>query len=150
MRIIVDADACPSLESITNIAFKNNIECHLFCDYNHNLNIINAKIHYISEGYQMVDIAISNFIKTNDLLITADYGLACIGLSKNSLVISPSGIVYDNKNIDTLLEQRYLNILNRKQNIKTKKLKKRTKEINKIFLDTLEQLIISNKKEREN
>ena len=146
MRIIVDADATPSLKEIINIAVKHNLKCHLFCDYNHNLNNLNAEIHYISEGFQSVDIAISNFILLKDILITQDYGLACIALSKGAKAINPNGTIYTNDNIDNLLEQRYLNILNRKQNIHTKNIKKRTKETNEKFLHLLEILITDNEK----
>lgn len=146
MKIIVDADATPSLKEIINIAKKHNVECHLFCDYNHNLNNLDAEIHYISEGFQSVDIAISNFISLEDILITQDYGLACIALSKNAKAVNPNGNIYTNNNIDNLLEQRYLNILNRKKNIHTKNIKKRTKEINEKFLTLLETLITNNKK----
>lgn len=146
MRIIVDADATPSLKEIIIIAEKYNIECHLFCDYNHNLSNLKAEIHYISEGFQSVDIAISNFVSSKDILITQDYGLACIALSKSAKAINPNGTIYTNDNIDNLLEQRYLNILNRKQNIHTKNIKKRTKETNEKFLHLLEILITDNKK----
>lgn len=141
MRIIVDADATPSLKEIENISKNNNIECHMFCDYNHSLNMEYANIHYISEGAQSVDIAISNFLNKNDILITQDYGLAVIALSKGAYSINPNGIIYTENNIDNLLEQRYLNILNRKKKIKTKNIKKRTKEVNDKFLENLQELI---------
>jgi len=141
MRIIVDADASPSLKEIANISKHNNIECHMFCDYNHDLSNIDAEIHYASEGFQSVDISISNFLNRNDILITQDYGLACIALSKDAKAINPNGTIYTNDNIDNLLEQRYLNILNRKQNIHTKNIKKRTKEVNNKFLNSLQNLI---------
>lgn len=146
MRIIVDADATPSLKEIINIAKVNNIKCHLFCDYNHNLDYLDTEIHYISEGFQSVDIAISNFLSSEDILITQDYGLACLALSKGTKAINPNGTVYSNNNIDNLLEQRYLNIVNRKLNIHTKNIKKRTKQTNEKFLNLLQILITNNKK----
>lgn len=143
MRIIVDADACPALNEIALISNNHNLECHFFCDHSHNLNNDNAIIHYISKGYQMVDIAISNFLITHDILITQDYGLACIALSKNAYVINPNGIIYTKKNIDNLLEQKFINQKLRKQRIHVTKIKKRTKELNTSFLIKLEELIIS-------
>lgn len=141
MRIIVDADATPSLKEIALLSKNNNIECHMFCDYNHNLNIPDVEIHYISEGFQMVDISISNFICKNDILITQDYGLACIALSKRAKAINPNGTIYTDNNINNLLEQRYLSILNQKKKIHTKNLRKRTKEMNDWFLSNLQKLI---------
>ena len=141
MRIIVDADATPSLKQIASISKNNNIECHMFCDYSHTLNIEEAIIHYISEGGQAVDIAITNFINKGDILITQDYGLATIALSKNIGCINPNGIIYTNNNIDNLLEQRYINLLNRRKKIHTKNIKKRTKQTNDLFLSNLQKLI---------
>ena len=141
MRIIVDADGTPSLKEIALISKINNIECHMFCDYNHILDVEYANIHYFDEGFQSVDISISNFLKENDILITQDYGLAVIALSKKAKAINPNGTIYTNDNIDNLIEQRYLNILNRKKKIKTKNIKKRTKETNEKFLENLEYLI---------
>jgi len=146
MRIIVDADATPSLKEIIEISKENNIECHLFCDYSHNLNHLDAEIYYISEGFQSVDISISNFLLPFDILITQDYGLACIALSKGAKAINPNGTIYTSSNIDNLLEQRYLGFLNRKKNIHTKNIKKRTKVTNEKFLNSLQTLIINNKK----
>lgn len=137
----MDADATPSLKEIALISKNNNIECHMFCDYSHTLNIEEAIINYISEGGQAVDIAISNFITKGDILITQDYGLACIALSKKAKCINPNGTIYTDKNIDNLLEQRYVNILNRKKKIHTKNIKKRTKETNDLFLLNLQKLI---------
>lgn len=141
MRIIVDADATPSLKEIVLLAGKYNIECHLFCDYSHNIDINGAQTHYISEGFQMVDMAISNFLLPYDILITQDYGLALIALSKKSKAINPNSTIYTNDNIDILVEQRYINILNRKRKISIKNIKKRTNEINQKFLSNLELLI---------
>lgn len=149
MRIIVDADACPSLNEIALIALKNNLECHFFCDYNHNLNHDNAFIHYISEGYQMVDIAISNFLIKDDILITQDYGLACIALSKDATAINPNGIIYNSNNIDSLLEQKFINQKLRNQKIRTIRAKKRTSKLNDLFLIRLQELIVIQKLHKE-
>lgn len=117
----------------------------MFCDYNHILDVEYANIHYIDEGFQNVDMSISNFLKENDILITQDYGLAVIALSKKAKAINPNGTIYTNDNIDNLIEQRYLNILNRKKKIKTKNIKKRTKETNDNFLKNLQILINTTK-----
>ena len=142
MRIIVDADATPSLKEIVEISENNNIECHLFCDYSHNFDCQNAKIHYISSGFQMVDIAISNYLSEDDILITQDYGLALIALTKKAKAIGPNGIIYTNDNIDILLKQRYINLLNQNKKVH---IKKRTKEIEQKFLANLQKLIAFNK-----
>lgn len=143
MRIIVDADACPAINEIIEIADKYALEIHLFSDYAHNLDKFKANIHYVSTSSQNVDIHISNFLKSKDILITQDYGLACIGLSKKCYVINQNGLIYNEKNINNLLEQKYLATLNRKRNIKTKNIKKRTLQTNEAFLKNLIYIIES-------
>lgn len=143
MRIIVDADACPSINEIIEIANKYALEVHLFSDYSHNLDKFNAHIHYVSTSSQNVDINIVNFIKTNDIVITQDYGLACTCLAKECYVINQNGLIYNKQNIDNLLEQKYLGLLNRKRKIKTKNIKKRTSQTNETFLNNLIYLIES-------
>ncbi len=148
MQVVVDADACPSIKEIVSLCYKYSIECHLFCDFNHKLDYEAAITHYVSQGFQSVDMALTNFLKENDILITQDYGLACIGLTLKAKVINPNGNIYTNKNIDSLLEQRYINNLNRRRKIKTKNISKRSKTINDLFLSNLEKVIISQKEHK--
>lgn len=144
MRILVDADATPSLDLITSVAKKNNLDLILYADYSHNLNNNYAKIIYLSQGNQSVDTKISNDLKENDILITQDYGLAVIGLSKKCYVINPNGKIYTNDNIELLLYERYLNNKNRKINKHYKNNKKRTKEDDQFLINSLEDIIKKN------
>ncbi len=138
MKIIVDADACPNIKQIEEMAIKYNTPLTLFADYSHHLKSDYAEIIQISTGIQNVDIAIANTIKPKDILITADYGLAVIGLAKDCVTINPSGLKYTNENIDTLIFQREVNKQMRKQKIKIKGPKKRTKENETKFMQILE------------
>lgn len=141
MRIIVDADATPNISLITKIAEENKIPLFLYCDDSHEINNDYAKIIVLSRGYQTVDTKISNDLKQNDILITQDYGLALIGLSKKSYVINPKGFYYTEDNINLLLFERQLNLINRKKKIKTKNMKKRTKEEDKKLRECLLKII---------
>lgn len=126
MRIIVDADACPSIDVITELAKSNQKELILYSDTSHNLSSDYAVIKTISKSFQAVDMAIANDLKKNDILITQDYGLALIGLTKKAYVVNPKGKIYTNDNIDQMLFERFLGTKNRKQNIHMKGPKKRT------------------------
>lgn len=128
MRILVDGDACPSINLITNIAQKYHSDLFIYIDVSHNLDSDYATIIKVSTAYQSVDMKIMEDIKKDDLLITADYGLASLALMKQAKVISPTGIIYTNDNIDIMLNQRYINGCLRKQKIKTPNPKKRTKQ----------------------
>lgn len=137
MRIIIDGDATSSISKIEEIAKNKRIECTIFCDYAHTINSEYSKIFQVSTGYQSVDMAILPYLQKDDILITQDYGLASLGLSKNCYVIHPRGIEYTHDNIDILLQNRYLN-LKQKRKIGSKK---RTKEDEIRLIKTIERII---------
>lgn len=141
MRILVDADATPSIDLITQFAKENKIELILYIDDSHFIQNSYATIIQVSKGFQSVDIRISNDIKKQDILITQDYGLAVIGLCKKSVVVHPKGFIYDNTNIDTILYERYLNSKNRKINHHIKGPKKRAKQDDINLLNSLKKII---------
>jgi hypothetical protein len=60
-----------------------------------------------SKGADSVDFALVNRVLPGDIVITQDYGLAAMCLSKNAIVINQDGIEYTSDNIDALLLARY-------------------------------------------
>lgn len=141
MRILVDADACPSIELITELARKKRIELILYVDTAHIISNDYAKVITLSKGFQSVDTFITNDIREKDILITQDFGLAVIALSKNANAIHPKGLIYTNDNINGLLFERHLNFKNRKKKIRTKNIKKRTKLDDLSLIKNLKKLI---------
>lgn len=139
MRIIVDADACPSINEITEFSKKNKIELILYADNTHIIKNDYAKTIIVDKGFQSVDMAIINNIKENDILITQDFGLASLSLSK-AKVVHPKGMIYTNEFIEILLFERHIKNINRKQNIRIKGPKKRNKEDVINLLNSLEKL----------
>lgn len=107
MRIIVDGDACPDIDLIESIGNKYNIEVIIFCDFTHQINSNN--VIYTDKGYQSVDMVIINYVKENDLVITQDYGLAALVLSKKCKAIDLKGYEYSNDEIASYLETRHIN-----------------------------------------
>lgn len=144
MRILVDADACPSINMITSIAKEYKLPLTLYSDTTHNLKNDYALIKTLSKGFQSVDIKIINDINNNDILITQDFGLATLALAKKSKVISPKGLIYTNDNIDRLNFEKYLNSLNRRQKIHIKGPKKRTIDDSKRLEDSIIKCIKEN------
>lgn len=141
MRILVDADACPSIELITELAREKRIELILYVDTAHIISNDYAKVITLSKGFQSVDTFITNDIREKDILITQDFGLAVIALSKNANAIHPKGLIYTNDNINGLLFERHLNFKNRKKKIRTKNIKKRTKLDDLSLIKNLKKLI---------
>jgi uncharacterized protein YaiI (UPF0178 family) len=84
---------------------------------------------------------IANDIKKGDILVTQDFGLATIALSKKAYVVHPKGMIYTDDNIDNLLYERHLNSKLRKSGKHTKGPRKRTKEDDQNLINSLETLI---------
>ena len=133
MRILIDADGCPVVNETIKVAHKFNLESIIFCDTSHNFEQKNVKVVVVSKGVDAVDFAILNNIEKGDIVITQDYGLASLVLSRNSYAINQSGMVYTNENIDELLYSRYISKKMRNSGVRLKGPKKRDKSQNIIF-----------------
>ena len=144
MRIIIDGDSCPVIEETKEIAQNNNIKLIIFCDYNHNINSSYGEVKKVDQSFQSVDMEIVNFTQEKDIVITDDYGLASLVLSKKCLVINSKGMIYNNNNIDNLLMRRHINKKIRRAGGKHPSPSKRTKKDNKVFKKNLLKLIESN------
>ena len=143
MRILIDADGCPVVNETIKVAHKFNLESIIFCDTSHNFDEKNIKVIVVSKGIDAVDFAILNNIDKGDIVITQDYGLASLVLSRNSYAINQSGMVYTNENIDELLYSRYISKKMRNSGARIKGPKKRDKSQDIIFKENLEKLILN-------
>ena len=143
MRILIDADGCPVVNETIKVAHKFNLESIIFCDTSHNFDQKNVKVIVVSKGIDAVDFAILNNIEKGDIVITQDYGLASLVLSRNSYAINQSGMVYTNENIDELLYSRYISKKMRNSGARIKGPKKRDKSQDIIFKEKLEKLILN-------
>ena len=143
MRILIDADGCPVVNETIKVAHKFNLESIIFCDTSHNFDEKNIKVIVVSKGIDAVDFAILNNIEKGDIVITQDYGLASLVLSRNSYAINQSGMVYTNENIDELLYSRYFSKKMRNSGARIKGPKKRDKSQDIIFKENLEKLILN-------
>ena len=143
MRILIDADGCPVVNETIKVAHKFNLESIIFFDTSHNFDEKNIKVIVVSKGIDAVDFAILNNIEKGDIVITQDYGLASLVLSRNSYAINQSGMVYTNENIDELLYSRYISKKMRNSGARIKGPKKRDKSQDIIFKENLEKLILN-------
>lgn len=143
MRILIDADGCPVVNETIKVAHKFNLESIIFCDTSHNFDEKNIKVIVVSKGIDAVDFAILNNIEKGDIVITQDYGLASLVLSRNSYAINQSGMVYTNENIGELLYSRYISKKMRNSGARIKGPKKRDKSQDIIFKENIEKLILN-------
>ncbi len=142
MKILVDADACPVKNIIIQIAKDYNLPVFMFIDTSHILDDGYSTVVTVAKGKDSVDIALINKAEKGDIIITQDYGLAAMALSKKAHAINQNGLIYTNDNMDLLLFQRHLSQKSRQAGMKTKNAKKRTKQDNKIFEEKFKLLCI--------
>ena len=108
MHIWVDADACPVVRIVEQVARKHGIPVTLLCDTNHILISDYSDVRTISAGRDSVDFALVNLCRRGDIVVTQDYGVAAMALGKGAYGIHQSGKWYTNDNIDQLLMERHL------------------------------------------
>ncbi|MDK2563769.1 YaiI/YqxD family protein [Romboutsia sedimentorum] len=140
MKILIDADGCPVVDETIKIASKYNIEVIIMCDTSHTFNKDGVQTIILSKGADSVDFALVNRVNKGDIVVTQDYGLAAMVLSKGGLAINQNGRVYDNNNIDQLLLTRHLSKKMRSAGVRSKGPKKRTKEDDRSFEEGLVKL----------
>lgn len=145
MRILIDADGCPVVDITIKIANETSVPCFIFCDTSHVFEKQGAVTITVSKGSDSVDFAIVNMIKYGDIIITQDYGLAAMCLSRRAIIISQDGMEYTGDNIDSLLLQRHTSREIRMSGGKLKGNKKRTKLQDINFEKKLREFIKQNK-----
>lgn len=143
MKIYVDADACPVISIVEQLAKENNIEVTLLCDTNHVLDSDYSEVKIIGAGADAVDFALINLCKKNDIVVTQDYGVAAMALGKGAYAIHQSGKWYTDQNIDQMLMERHLGKKARRAFGKShlKGPKKRTEEDDIRFWKSFEKLL---------
>lgn len=143
MKILVDADACPVVGIVENIAKKYNVPVILLCDTNHVLQSDYSEVKIIGAGADAVDFALVNVCQKGDIVVTQDYGVAAMILGKGAYGIHQSGKWYTNDNIDQMLMERHLSkkarMASKKHHMKGPA--KRTEEDDRRFAESFEKLI---------
>lgn len=146
MKILIDADGCPVVYLTVSVAKEYGVEAVIFCDTSHEFRIDGVKTVTVDKGADSADFKIVNSMNGGDLVVTQDYGLAAMVLSKSGKAVTQNGLEITPFNIDSLLASRYAA---KKARMSKKHLKgppKRTEEQDTAFertfrriLDTLSQ-----------
>jgi uncharacterized protein YaiI (UPF0178 family) len=106
MKVIIDADAVPRkvLAICKKAAADFSIKLLTVASFNH---LIESEHHFmVSDEPQAADIRVANLTEPGDLVVTQDWGLAALVLSKGAIVLTPKGRVFKNNEIAFLLEER--------------------------------------------
>lgn len=143
MKIFVDADACPVVDIVEDIATKYNISVTLICDTNHVLTSDYSEVIVVGAGADAVDYKLISICHRGDIVVTQDYGVAAMALGKGAFAIHQSGKWYTNENIDQMLMERHLNKKARRASSRNhiKGPRKRTEEDDQRFAESFEKLL---------
>ncbi len=141
MRLLIDADGCPVVDICLGVVKDKNIGCHIFCDTSHEFSKDGAQVHVVPKGADSADFALVNFIAKGDVVITQDYGLASMALSRGAYVINQDGLEYTEYNIDALLLARHTAKKIRNAGGRLKGNPKRTKMQDENFKEKLLELL---------
>lgn len=141
MRIFIDADGCPVVKLTIIKAKERNIPVTVVKNYAHIIEDDYADIVTVDISNDAADYYIANHIRKEDILVTQDYGLAAMALSRQAYVLNQNGLIIHNGNIMTLLDRRHINQKMRKDKRIYSKIKKRTPEDDHAFLQALLHLL---------
>ncbi|WP_419393677.1 YaiI/YqxD family protein [Cytobacillus praedii] len=115
---MVDADSCPVKEEIVEISNNFSIEVIFIASYAHMKNDLSqANWKFVDSNKEAVDLFIMNHVKAGDIVVTQDIGLASTLLLKEVYVMSPKGIIFEENEIHTALDLRYLSAKARRRGI---------------------------------
>lgn len=143
MRILIDADGCPVVDLTVSIAREFRLECLILCDTSHFFDKPGAKTFVFSKGSDSVDFALVNLLLPGDVVVTQDYGLAAMCLSRQARVLNQDGMEYTDDNIDALLLARHTAKKIRSTGGRLKGSSRRTPEQNEFFAAALRRILTS-------
>lgn len=150
MRIVVDADACPVKAEIIEVANEFHVAVRMVASFDHRLTPVEGvEMIQVDRSSESADLYIANHIKAGDLVITQDFGLACLVLAKQALVLSFRGEQFTEENIDYLLERRAESAKRRRQGLKTKGPKALFNTDRKIFQQKLTNILRNQQENNE-
>lgn len=142
MKILIDADGCPVVRNTIRVGEKFAVPCWIICDTSHNFSSSGAeRIITVSKGADSADFTLVNAVQPGDVVVTQDYGLAAMCLSKQGVPIHQDGFVYDERNMDGLLMSRYLAKSIRRSGGRLKGPSKRSKRQDDAFEQTLSKIL---------
>lgn len=141
MKIVIDADGCPVIPVAIEVAGRHGLEVLLVADTAHSFAKYKVPTKTVEKGSDSADFAIANLIAPGDLVVTQDYGLAALILSRKGLAIHQSGMLFTEENIDGLLLSRHMAQKVRRAGGRLRGPAKRKKEEDVAFERALEELI---------
>jgi len=141
MRLLIDADGCPVVRIAVECARGLGVPATLVCDFAHIYDLPSAEVITVEKGADSADYRLVNLIHPGDVVVTQDYGLAAMSLSRRAAVLNQNGLIYTDENIDSLLLARHTSRKLRSAGVRLRGPSKRTCDQDKAFLTQLERLL---------
>ena len=141
MKVLIDADGCPVVDITVTLCQQYQIPCLILCDTAHQMQRDGAQTLVFDKGADSVDFALVNRVSPGDIVITQDYGLASMCMSKNARILHQDGWEYTEYNIQALLFQRSESRKFRAGGRRTKGPAKRKSQQDADFAQSFEQLL---------
>lgn len=142
MKIFIDADGCPVTDIAVGLAASFNIPCTIVCDTSHQIQRDSVQTLSVDKGTDSADFLIAGLVGPGDVVITQDYGLAAMCLTKGARALHQDGFEYTTQNIDGLLYFRAEAKRARRGGARLKGPHKRTKVQNDAFYAALQRLLL--------
>lgn len=141
MELLIDADGCPVTDLAIGLARQYHIPCTIFCDTAHQISRPGARTVTVSKGADSADLALVAHVQPGDIVVTQDYGLAALCLSRRAIPIHQDGMIYTEENIDSLLFFRAAAQKVRRSGGRLRGPARRAKEQDRAFAVSLERLL---------
>lgn len=144
MRFVIDGDGSPVKNEVIKLGEAFSIPVVIVTSIDHYTNKEYPdfiEFIYVDKGSDSADYRIVKEVKDGDIIITQDYGLASLLLTKNVRVFHHSGQEYTSRTIDTLLNQRFIGSQMRKAGKKTKGPKAFTQKDKDVFVEKIMAII---------
>jgi uncharacterized protein YaiI (UPF0178 family) len=142
-KILVDADASPVREIVVNVARRRDIPVLLVANHHHRIESDYACVLIVDDAADAADYVLVEHAEHDDVVVTADFGLAAMALAKSARVLTPWGERLTEHNIDNKLALRHVHRVNRRRGIYTKSSKRRRQDddlFRRALVDLLEEI----------
>ena len=94
VRILVDADSCPTIRQIEDVARWHDVPVTLFCNTDHLPLSDYAEVRFAGAGKDAADYELVRMCDAGDVVITQDHRLASMALGRRAHVLHWDGRQY--------------------------------------------------------
>lgn len=147
MQIYVDGDACPVKDEVIRVAERHRIGVRMVSNkglFRHAHPLVEPVM--VAPGLDVADDWIAGHIGAGDIAVTSDIPLAGRCVAAGALVVTPTGRLYDARNIGMAMASRDLMTHLREAGTVTSRTASFSKRDRSSFLEALERAVQAQKR----